>query len=282
MRAIAELYRAPSNRISYRKFCTCTDNAFLTGVETNLERLPTLEVAPLLRSQVLSEDIHLCEGDEAVVQTALLRLQAQVTRGRIQVHPLMQDMDRQFGFTKGITRSQLERVLETLGLSLTIAEVPLLFAKFRNPVTGHFNYHNFVAAIDVTTKFGQTEQLFTDTLSLSLKRQEQPAPNTVGPQDLRDIFDRIMMRLVDRNLRAIDFFTDQDPLRKGKISRAQFIRGVGAICPALSSGNLDAVADQFAISPTEVQWKSFCNTVDSNAFAQVLRPHSFSHNSLLT
>jgi hypothetical protein len=82
------------------------------------------------------------------LQGILERLRAAVDARRISVHPLLQDADRRLGFTKGVTAGQLRRVMDTLGLTLADTDMPFLIAKFSNPVTGHFNYHAFCAAID--------------------------------------------------------------------------------------------------------------------------------------
>ena len=106
--------------------------ALANSVSFNIERDP--------KNQTMTQLV--------AVQAILDRLRSEVETKRISVHPLLHDADRHFGFTKGVTPSQLSRVLDTLGLHVAMHEHVLLANKFVNPVTGHFNYPAFVAAID--------------------------------------------------------------------------------------------------------------------------------------
>ncbi len=67
-------------------------------------------------------------------------------------------------------------------------------------------------------------------------------------------------------MRAIDFFRDSDTLRSGRITKPQFIRGVGQMCPTLSAAQLEAIANAFAASPDGVHWRAFCDAVDAKSF----------------
>eukprot|EP00048_Salpingoeca_helianthica_P014945 m.224337 g.224337 ORF g.224337 m.224337 type:complete len:902 (-) comp16452_c0_seq1:194-2899(-) len=262
MQAVAKHFAAPGGFVRYRDFCHRTDSAFLTGREEDLVRVPTAEVAPLLRSQVLCETQPLVDEDEATLQSILERLRGVVEARRISVHPLLQDADKRLGFTKGVTAGQLRRVMDTLGLTLADTDMPFLLAKFGNPVTGHFNYHAFCAAIDPSTKFGQTEQLYTDTQALSLSHT-QPLPRTPPAPaiDINDILDKLRVRVLERSLRPADVFADADPLRLGRIHRDRFNRAVGLLTTELTDVQLAALGDNFAVPPDQVDWRAFVKAI---------------------
>lgn len=114
----------------------------------NLERDPLAEVPQVTRSHLVRETNELHPDDETVLQGLLAELRHEVTTKRIDVYPPFKDLDRSFGFTKGVTQTQFERLLSTLNLGVSRREVQLIAAKYRNPNTGHINYRAFIADID--------------------------------------------------------------------------------------------------------------------------------------
>jgi hypothetical protein len=77
----------------------------------------------------------------------------------------------------------------------------------------------------------------------------------------------VQEHIYPRRIRAKDKFVDYDPLRSGKVTKPQFIRAVGQMGVQISDAAAASLADEFsspkAVAPQVVNYKDFCETVDS-------------------
>lgn len=86
--------------------------------------------------------------------------------------------------------------------------------------------------------------------------------------DIGEIISRIQSHVFPRRVRAKEFFVDYDPLRSGRVTRAQFIRAVGLMGVRLSDADADELAEFFAeegkqiMKPQNVSYYKFCERVD--------------------
>lgn len=78
---------------------------------------------------------------------------------------------------------------------------------------------------------------------------------------------RFQEHIFPRGIRTKDKFVDYDPLRSGKVTKSQFIRGVGQMGLQLSDDDAGKLADEYtgskAGAPQVVNYKDFCEKVDS-------------------
>mmetsp|Transcript_15988 Transcript_15988/g.37889 ORF Transcript_15988/g.37889 Transcript_15988/m.37889 type:complete len:551 (-) Transcript_15988:65-1717(-) len=88
------------------------------------------------------------------------------------------------------------------------------------------------------------------------------------PEEVRDILREIQAYVFTRRIRAKDFFLDFDPLRCGRCSTHQFVRGVNAIVPHLRMEKVRVLTDFFrspasdAMKPQAVRHQDFLRAID--------------------
>ncbi|CAE7155093.1 SAMS2 [Symbiodinium pilosum] len=105
-----------------------------------------------------------------------------------------------------------------------------------------------------------------------LPMQAWEAPPQVAeeeyPEEVNDILREIQGYVFTRRIRAKDFFLDFDPLRCGRCSPHQFVRGLNAIVPHLRSDKMRILTDFFtepshdAMKPQVVRHLDFLRSVD--------------------
>ncbi|CAE7754312.1 SAMS2 [Symbiodinium sp. CCMP2456] len=101
---------------------------------------------------------------------------------------------------------------------------------------------------------------------------EAPTPSVQleeYPEDVRGIIREIQGYVFTRRVRAKDFFLDFDPLRCGRCSPHQFVRGLNAIVPHLRAEKMRVLTDFFtdpsqdAMKPQVVHHLEFLRAVDT-------------------
>jgi len=101
---------------------------------------------------------------------------------------------------------------------------------------------------------------------------EAPTPSVQleeYPEDVRGIIREIQGYVFTRRIRAKDFFLDFDPLRCGRCSPHQFVRGLNAIVPHLRAEKMRVLTDFFtdpsqdAMKPQVVHHLEFLRAVDT-------------------
>ena len=107
---------------------------------------------------------------------------------------------------------------------------------------------------------------------------------TAAPID--DLIEKLRIWVYKQRIRTNEFFRDHDKLRKGIVTRDQFIRGLTLIHPMLTAGEIAMVADHCSIEDGRVEYKRLCfdleHTFNLPALEKIrLRPPSGHHAALL-
>ncbi|CAK0845561.1 unnamed protein product [Prorocentrum cordatum] len=63
--------------------------------------------------------------------------------------------------------------------------------------------------------------------------------------DLKEVLNEMQSEVYHRGVRVKDCFADFDPLRSGRCTPSQFVRGVNRIVPSLKVSDGEALADHY-------------------------------------
>eukprot|EP00118_Oscarella_pearsei_P007535 m.37336 g.37336 ORF g.37336 m.37336 type:complete len:283 (+) comp32362_c0_seq6:963-1811(+) len=142
---VADEYRASDGRIHYRQFCHVMENAFNVP---ELEKKPTEAVVQPLRGTLAWAPGQLSVAEEARLDEVMTYLADTVRKRRLLLYPFFKDFDRGKGYTRGVTKTQFARIIDSSQLDVPQEDIKLICRKFENRDTGDINYSAFIQAID--------------------------------------------------------------------------------------------------------------------------------------
>ncbi|GCB74667.1 hypothetical protein scyTo_0003758 [Scyliorhinus torazame] len=174
-----------------------------------------------------------------------------------------------------LTKTQFERGLDYLGLSVEPMDFKLLCKRFEDPVTGEINYVAFSQAVDkeysgFTVDSVESEPPAEDTTP-SQEQQligfTQPATADDNNVDLGELMSRMRHHILVNRVRTVDFIEDFDALHSGRIAIPVFRRTLSMIGfkPELSDAQFRALVECYEdpTMPDHVIWTNFTKDIDS-------------------
>eukprot|EP00164_Ancoracysta_twista_P002115 GFYU01002792.1.p1 GENE.GFYU01002792.1~~GFYU01002792.1.p1 ORF type:complete len:917 (-),score=406.57 GFYU01002792.1:298-3048(-) len=255
LRVVADHYRRDTDgKIHYKQFC---DDVNIVFTIPNLESSPTKQVPPIhdvvdlaARHQLK----QLSDAEEAQIDLILMQCRHFIYESRALIKPVFADHDPHL--SGSITRSQFQQSLCLIGLPVTPDQLDLMATKFTGP-NNFVNYRAFCDAVDIDNQWpadGDSDRM-------------QPLPKkVVTPEkpDVNIILDRFRVHAYKARIRVIEFFSDFDRLRSGKVQAVTFRRAVAMTGVLLNDAEFAVLAAKYMDDKGEyVYYKAFCDEVDS-------------------
>ncbi|VDL91916.1 unnamed protein product [Schistocephalus solidus] len=286
---LANFFRSSKNpdKIAYREFCRAAD--FRESFCICMKALAGTRPSDDLQGHHLPLQ-NLTEDEEIRVSNILSTLREKVRTQRIQTYPMFRDYDTSTALTRTMTPLQLGRALHFLQLDVGSEDCRLLAKKFADPVTKYVNYAALCEAID---PMFQASALVRD-VTQEIAEDAGPPPKIgdfVKPAqrcdwdaistpiamssgdsvDLETLMARLRHLVLVNRIRLKGFFEDFDPLRSGRITKSQFMRGLSNASISriglhdLTPAQCNKLFEKYKSSedPKTVRWLDFVNDVDT-------------------
>eukprot|EP00731_Ephydatia_muelleri_P005665 Em0002g1841a len=256
---VVECFRAPDGRVRYNQFCQFMENAYNVP---ELEKAPTQNVERPLKGHLHKTVNTLNQEWGGRLSCVLDELKAEISRRRLLLYPFFKDFDKGKGYTRGVTRSQFERILHLLGLRVSQEDMQLIVTKFADPSNGDVCYPAFIQAID--------EQYVGQVMEREKMQEGGTPPPTeprppVEPVDVAGVVVRLQQHVFLKRVRVAEHFEDFDPLRSGSITAARFRRGITSLGqPYLTDAQFIALCDHYADPQLKehIRWRAFLEDID--------------------
>jgi len=251
--ALIKEYTDPSNptRIQYRRFSTDIDSIFTIA---NLEAQPLAVVSPPPREFLVQDGAtkqgRLTDTENARCRQVLARFKTKIAERRPLLAPYFKDFDKNhLGNMGKVTKSHFSRLLSTMKLEISEADLYILFKKYDDQ--GRIDYREFIADVDPLVA-----PIQAPTAALA----KSP---TKLPQTFPQILKALRYKVQTHRIRVGEYFKDFDKLRSYNITIDEFIRGVNRIGLDLSDTEYNILADHYKSSTKSdcVVWKDFENDI---------------------
>jgi len=214
------------------------------------------------------------DGDEDVSADSVLeKIIAWLAPSRIKVRDYFLDFDRKL--TSFVSKSQFARVMQLVGVRLSVAEVDVLAQRFAEPGQSmpdfQLNYERFVEAVEkliepCDSPKGPPLSPTSPRYSFGANRtcQADWSHSSLSPVK------KIQSKVVERRIRLYDHFQDFDPLRKGLCYRGQVktVFTLVKLDKELSPVDFKALQDCYTRDGDRFCYVDFCSDIDS-AFTKV-------------
>jgi Ca2+-binding EF-hand superfamily protein len=306
---LAAQYKADSHRmgdgvedddVDYRSFVAEIDCAF---TEPGLEKSPTKRIGQSRSAHVAKEARYAPNATTAEEARQLAGymsdMRVKVQQRRIDMKDVFQDFDRNKRET--VTMTQFERVLKSRELLEEggFGKLDLLMKKYSFLSSAHgvrlVHYNAFLndlvdnknafvwsdgaGAFGVNTKFlvEADSRPFDPTASGSGGGGEHKHHDHDHRDHLPGILHSVRQHVSGKRIRIHEFFSDYDPLRRGRITFSQFTSGLARMMPTLPPAHLSVVVQEFVAhdSPSGyredqnyvggqplIDWRRFCGDVN--------------------
>ncbi|XP_038638944.1 uncharacterized protein LOC119956125 [Scyliorhinus canicula] len=259
-------------KVRYRDFCNVMEHAYNVP---HLDKYPTAEVCRPPRGTLFQLGGKLTDLEEQRVNEVLRGFSKQVEKRQLLVNPFFKDFDENVTYRRLLTKTQFERGLDYLGLSVEPMDFKLLCKRFEDPVTGEINYVAFSQAIDkefsgFTADSFEPEPPAEDTTPSQEQQQigfTPPATADDSNVDLGELMSRMRHHVLVNRVRTVDFIEDFDALHSGRIAIPVFRRALSMIGfkPELSDAQFRALVECYEdpTMPGHVIWTNFTKDIDS-------------------
>ncbi|XP_048419206.1 uncharacterized protein LOC125467433 isoform X1 [Stegostoma tigrinum] len=273
IQTLLKCFGTGDGKVRYRDFCDVMAHAYNVP---HLEKYPTAEVCRPPRGTLFQLGENLTDKEEKRLAQVLKELSQQVKKRQLLVTPFFKDFDKKVTYRRLLTRSQFERGLDYLGLSVLPTDFNLLCRKFEDPTSGDVNYVAFSQAIDEEYT-GFTADSFEPEIPAEeqkpLKMEEQqlgflPQPKTNDSTvNVGELLARMRHHVLVNRVRTVDFIEDFDTLHSGRIPIPIFRRTLSMIgfSPELNDAQFRALVQCYEDPkmPGHVIWTNFTKDIDS-------------------
>ncbi|XP_067876442.1 uncharacterized protein [Heterodontus francisci] len=273
IQTLLKCFGTADGKVRYHDFCDVMEHAYNIP---HLEKYPTAEVCRPARGTLFQLGAKLMDAEEKRVEIVLRELSQQVEKRQLLVNPFFKDYDKKVAYRRLLTKSQFERGLDYLGLSVLPLDFRLLCKKFEDPATGEINYVAFSQAIDKDyTGFKadsfEPETPAEESTALTLEQQQlgfTPQPKTDDSKvDVGELLARMRHHVLVNRTRTVDFIEDFDTLRSGRIPISVFRRTLSMIGfdPELTDAQFQALVECYEdpSMPGHIIWPNFTKDIDS-------------------
>ncbi|XP_051897298.1 uncharacterized protein LOC127584565 [Pristis pectinata] len=273
IQTLLKCFSAPDGKVRYRDFCDVMEHAFNIP---HLEKYPRAEVCRPPNGTLFQLGIKLTGAEEKRLETVLGELSQQVEKRQLLVNPFFRDYDEKVAYRRLLSKSQFERTLDYLGLSVLPMDLRLLCKKFGDPTTGDVNYVAFSQAIDkefTGFKVDSFELEMPADKPIDISPEEQQIgfkPQLKTESDtlaLGALLGRLRHHVLVNRVRTVDFIEDFDPLRSGRIPTSVFRRALSMIGfdPELTDIQFRTLVKCYEDpnKPGHIVWNNFTNDIDS-------------------
>ncbi|XP_069741796.1 EF-hand calcium-binding domain-containing protein 6-like [Narcine bancroftii] len=273
IQTVRKCFNTPDGKVRYRDFCDLMEHAFNIP---HLEKYPRAEVCRPPNGSLFKLGTKLTGAEEKQLKTVLGKLSHKVEKRQLLVNPFFRGYDQKEAYRRLVSKSQFERTLDYLGLSVLPMDFYLLCKKFGDPTTGDINYIAFSQAIDKEFSGFKVDSLEPEILAdepagISPEEQQigfKPQPRTRGGKvDLGELLGRLRHHVLVNRVRTVDFIKDFDPLRSGRIPISVFRRALSMIGfdPELTDAQFGALVKGYEDprNPGHIVWTNFTHDIDS-------------------
>ncbi|XP_059802334.1 uncharacterized protein LOC132378963 isoform X1 [Hypanus sabinus] len=273
IQTLLKCFGTPDGRVRYRDFCDFMEHAFNIP---HLEKYPRAEVYRPANGTLFKLGIKLTDAEEKRVEDVLRELSLQVEKRQLLVNPFFRDYDKKVAYRRLLSKSQFERTLDYLRLSVLPMDFRLLCKKFGDPTTGQVNYVAFSQAIDkefTGFKVDSFEPEIPADKPIDISPEERkigfkPQPKIkVDKVHLGELLGRLRHHVLVNRVRTVDFIEDFDPLRSGRIPTSVFRRVLSLIGfdPELTDIQFRALVKCYEDTsrPGHIIWNNFTSDIDS-------------------
>ncbi|XP_067828759.1 uncharacterized protein [Heptranchias perlo] len=273
IQTLLKCFGAPDGKVRYRDFCDVMEHAFNIP---HLEKNPTAEVCRPPRGTLFKLGAKLTDAEEKRLEIVLRELSEQVEKRQLLVNPFFKDYDENVAYRRLLTKSQFERTMDYLGLSVLPMDFRLLCKKFEDPATGEINYVAFSQAVDkeyTGFKVDSFEPDSSEDKSPAISPEQQQLGFTPQPRiddssvDVGELLARMRHHVLVNRVRTVDFIEDFDPLHSRRIPTSVFRRTLSMIGfdPELTEAQFRALVECYEDlrRPGHIMWTKFTNDIDS-------------------
>ncbi|XP_055517833.1 uncharacterized protein LOC129713013 [Leucoraja erinacea] len=266
-------FGTPDGKVRYRDFCDVMEHAYNIP---HLEKYPRAEVYKPPSGSLFKLGTKLTDEEEKRLETLLRELCDKVDKRQLLVNPFFRDYDEKVAYRRLLSKSQFERTLDYLGLSVLPMDFRLLCKKFGDPASGDINYVAFSQAVDkdfTGFRVDSFEDEFPAIKPIVLSPEEQEVgfkqeeKIESGVQDVGELMARLRHHILVNRVRTVDFIEDFDPLRSGRIPTSVFRRVLGMIGfdSELNDAKFNALANCYEdpFKPGHIIWTNFTKDIDS-------------------
>jgi Ca2+-binding EF-hand superfamily protein len=172
----------------------------------------------------------------------------------INIRTCFEDYDRHHNGL--VTDAQFARSLLAIGpAELTSCEVDAITRYYHDPkkpgLVNYLNFHHDIEKLKMDSGDGKLEEEYKPYGYYGNEHRIMSAP-------VKDLLEKIRIWVFKQRIRTNEFFRDNDKLRKGVVTRDQFVRGLSMIHPKLNKEEIDVVADHCTIDDGRVEYKWLC------------------------
>ena len=246
---ICNHYAVDEARIQYVKLIEDIDNVFTQ------KRLEKTNVEVVLGSTNFKYGSNgLSANEENLVSQALQRFQRFSINNLLDLKSHFQDWDRHNSLK--ISPKQFRQVLAQFKFTFTDEEFSAVCKKFNDS-----NFVKYVDFIETSKPRPSTEEASAE-VQLARKAggfniHTPYCMNKSMSEDLETLMRRVQQSVKIKRIRAQEFMTEHDPLRKGTIPKAKFRSALDNMKIELSGGDIDLLEQFFETARDLVNYSAF-------------------------
>lgn len=245
---LCEHYKDPRKNgfCLWKKFATDVDRVF---GESNLEKNPThVHEREAERSPFANTGEVLDARESKILEIVLEKIRDHLRFRKASIKPFFRDCDKICSGIGHVTKSQLRQCITFMECDITEEEFNVICKKYSKKVspqeaTSEYNYINDVGKNICYILFIQDIEKGVDQEDISpvaasgtgqkVLKKKQMHLTTPGNDAAHSAFEKLMMKIKIKakteRVRVIDFMSDFDHLRHGKISRNEFRRSIKVV-----------------------------------------------------
>lgn len=262
-KVLSDKYDYQNNgNIHYRDFCDSIDSV---NTQKNLEKFPSMAVqAPDQFMATVRNSMS--PGSQEAAYQVLEKVAAYCQYHGVNVKAGYSDFDKHHNGL--ITLNQFYRQFPGPP-DVTKEEMDTLARKYRDPTTDYLNYFAFQSEVARLTSAMEEQSKQAMKESDSVLPPPLPCSETpdMGGEDIVQIEERMRMHIFKHRLRVIEYFSDYDKLRHGRISENQFICGLGLCRFKLTRDEIQKITEHYRLKTRngrgDIDYKSFCESLDT-------------------
>ncbi|KAJ3323799.1 hypothetical protein HDV06_001169 [Boothiomyces sp. JEL0866] len=278
MESICNFYKDPkiNGYCLWKKFADTIDKVFVTP---NLESNPSyVHNEEPTRSPFQSTGIKLSAREEEVCAKVIENIRHHMKFRKANIKPFFHDCDIICSGIGHVTKSQFRQCLTFMECDVTEEEFEILCKKWMklgayydmrskdynyiNDVGQNICYFLFLQEIEKGLENDNEKQLYQEP-RLKRKPKNNKPVDVFSHTDFEKLMMKIKMKAKTERIRVIDFMSDFDHLRHGKISKNEFRRAIKVVFGDTTEGDLKILEEHYSDGNGKVDYIKFSDEVES-------------------